>query len=187
MSHLWQSRGQFCTQSHSARSGVFSENKSHNKQVHPCKWPLQMVQEELCGYESLGLSICCYSRITEQFGMQRTLKFIWFQPPAMGTFHQTRLLNVSSHLSLHLVRKSHFNYSFRYDGLRFSWLLWKKTLQFLICFCLHFTATISRRAETSALWRNPCMAVNLTTWLCKPNIFWVQKLCTFLPRLFRAI
>lgn len=54
----------------------------------------------------LGAIHLLQSRITEHFGLQRTLKVVWFQPPAMGTFHQPRLLNVSSHLSLHLGRKS---------------------------------------------------------------------------------
>lgn len=112
-------------------------------------------------------------RITEQFGLQRTLKIIWVQPPAKDrdTFYQSRWLNVSSHLSLHLVRKSvycsslrsntPFNYSFRYDGLRFAWLLWEKTLQFLICFCLHFAATISQNLDMCVLWRNPCVGISV--------------------------
>jgi len=48
-----------------------------------------------------------HHRITEQFGLEGTLKIIWFQPPAVGRdiFHQTRLLRAPSNLAFNTARE----------------------------------------------------------------------------------
>jgi len=56
----------------------------------------------------ISFALCLTNhRIIEWFGLEATLKIIWFQPPAMSgdIFHQTRLLRVPSNLDLNTARE----------------------------------------------------------------------------------
>lgn len=60
-------------------------------------WLLATVRPQLCLKASGVISV---RRTLERFGLGRTLKTIWFQPPAVGraTCHQSRWLRALSNL-----------------------------------------------------------------------------------------
>ena len=73
----------------------------HHKNQHPAGLGQGL------GFLGIGSHQGSVLPFIEWFGLEGTLKIIWFQPPAMGrdTFHQPRLLRAPSNLALSTARE----------------------------------------------------------------------------------